>query len=595
MGDGCREAPGTEATLRAKWLLTVGLSTVVVMVLTACGGGNSSSSGGGGTGGSSEQAPWQEPAIPTSVLDAHRLAQQGSFGVTEVLSAEIEAKGPRKWVAEQMALSTSPTRSVYTSGGSADVHQVTDRNDFCTGQSEANCWRDHFSTYPVLGDFYRNAMTKPDQLRQRVAFAMQQWLVVSGHEVSGTYGFRNYHNMLLENAFGNYRTVLRKVALSPVMGDFLNNANNDKAAPNENFARELMQLFAIGVCELNLDGSLKGGECQPTYDNEVVRNMAYALTGWTYPVGGATKWGCPKGQNCRYYEGDMVPAPAFHDAAERRLLSGLTVPAGSTPELALERVLDSLMQHPNLAPFVARHFIQNLVMSNPSPAYVSRVARAFAAGRFDRFGQGQPGDLAATIAAVLLDQEARTPEVARKDGQLREPVLLFTGVLRGLGSTLADPGIFSYWMGDLLLQRVFDPPSVFNFYPPDYALVGSGMPLVGPAFGIHNASTAMERMRYLNCVIDWGGCTSVTPNEAAWVEAYLAAGTPAAGKSNVNGHPADTLLVDRLSRLAYGQLLPSDERQAVLDALKMQWSTPQGRFRQAAYLIFASPRYQLNL
>ena len=127
-------------------------------------------------------------------------------------------------------------------------------------------------------DFYRNATQNADQLRQRVAFALQQIVVVNNLDVEGTYGLRNYHNTLLDNAFTNYRQVLKKVTLSPVMGDFLNNANNDKAAPNENYARELLQLFSIGTCELNADGSLKGGTCSPTYNNETVRNYAVAMT-----------------------------------------------------------------------------------------------------------------------------------------------------------------------------------------------------------------------------------------------------------------------------------------------------------------------------
>ena len=130
---------------------------------------------------------------------------------------------------------------------------------------------------------------------------------------------------------GNYRELLKKVALSPVMGDFLNNANNDAKAPNENFARELLQLFAIGTCELNPDGQLKGGRCAPTYNNEMVRSYAFALTGWTYAAGGATSYGCwPVGANCRYYGGDMVPVARYHDTAERQLLSGVKVAAGST-------------------------------------------------------------------------------------------------------------------------------------------------------------------------------------------------------------------------------------------------------------------------
>ena len=294
--------------------------------------------------------------------DAVRLADQASFGPTEALVATIQTQGASAWVSAQMGLASAR----YTSGMGGEVHQYTGSGDFCDGKG-ANCWRDWSSTEPLVWDFYRNAVTQPDQLRQRVAFALQQIVVVNSLEVDGTYGFRLYYNNLLDNAFGNYRQVLKKVALSPLMGDFLNSANNDKAAPNENFARELLQLFSIGTCELNSDASLKGGACSPTYGNDVVRSYAYAMTGWTYPAGGATPWGCwPSGMNCRYYAGDMVAVASFHDSAERPLLSGVSVAAGTAAPAALDKVLDSLMAHPNIGPFIARQLIQHLVSSNPS-------------------------------------------------------------------------------------------------------------------------------------------------------------------------------------------------------------------------------------
>jgi uncharacterized protein (DUF1800 family) len=244
--------------------------------------------------------------LVASQRDAVRLAQQASFGPTELLVAQIRKQGAERWVAAQMRLDFSR----YSAGGSGAAHQHTNRNqDFCTGRGN-DCWRDWYSSTPLVWDFYRNAVGQPDQLRQRVALALQQILVVSNLEVSGTYGFRYYYNTLLQEAFGNYREILRKTILSPVMGDYLNHANNDRNAPNENFARELLQLFAIGTCRLNQDGSLHGGGCTPTYDNETVRAYAFALTGLTYPPGGASPWGCSTGFNCRYYQGDMVPAAA---------------------------------------------------------------------------------------------------------------------------------------------------------------------------------------------------------------------------------------------------------------------------------------------
>jgi uncharacterized protein (DUF1800 family) len=526
-------------------------------------------------------------------FDAVSLAHQASFGPTEALVADIKAKGTATWVADQMALSNAR----YTSGNGDLIHRHTSPVFFCDQPTYAgpNCWRDWFSSQPLLWDFYRNALTQPDQLRQRAAFALHQIVVISGVTVEGTYGQRNFNNMLLDNAFGNYRQVLKKVTLSPVMGDFLNNANNDKAAPNENFARELLQLFSIGTCELNADGTLKGGNCTPTYSNDTVRNYAYALTGWTYPAGGATSYGCyPLGTNCRYHGGDMVAAAAFHDTTERTLLGGRKVAAGSTAAGALETVLDSLMAHPNTAPFIAKQMIQHLVTSNPSPAYVQRVATAFTSGRYTAggksFGAGANGDLAATIAAALLDADARSATRAASAGQLRPPVLMFTGVLRALNGR-SDGDSLSWWWGERLRQHAFRAPSVFNYYPPDYPVAGT--PLMGPAFGIHNANGALERLNFLTYALDWDG-------SAPEANVPSAIGT----KVDLSAFTADAAdaakLVDRLSLLALGQPLPATPRAEVIKAVSW-WTAStdsanwqRNRVRAAAYLVFLSPQYQVQ-
>jgi uncharacterized protein (DUF1800 family) len=531
-------------------------------------------------------------AMPAAVRrDATRLAQQASFGPSEALVNEIRSQTSATWVAGQMALDLSR----YSSGGGDAIHRNTSETDFCSQPQFAspNCWRDWYSTEPLSWDFYRNAVSQPDQLRQRVAFALQQILVISGHEVSGTYGFRHYYNNLLALAFGNYRDVLRKVVLSPVMGEYLDHVNNDKFYPNENFGRELLQLFSLGTCLLTPDGRLQGGSCQPTYDNATVRNYAFALTGWTYPPGGATPWGCwPEGANCPLFGADMVAAPALRDANARTLLSGVTVAANRTAPQALESVLDSLMRHPNIAPFVGRLLIQNLVSSNPSPEYVGRVAAAFESGRYrsgvKRFGTGTKGDLAATVAAVLLDAEARAD--LPHGGFLREPVLLFTGALRALGGA-TDGAPLGWWWGETLRQHVFNPPSVFNFYPPDYPLAGTA--LVGPQFAIHNANTALERFNFLTYLFDWNG-SDPDPNipNAVGTRVNLDAFAGIAGTPST--------LVDHVSVLALGKTLPATPRQRVIDAVAY-WNSSNAssdwkrrRTATAAYLVLASPDYMVQ-
>ncbi len=539
----------------------------------------------------------------TSQADAVRLAHQATFGPTEPLVALIREQGAERWIASQMSLNrqafkrtpggqTEPVavripQSRYTSGGTNAVHRHTSQTDFCAGRGE-HCWRDWSSSTPLVWDFYRNAIHNPDQLRQRVGLALQQMLVISNYEVYGTYGLRNYHNMLLDHAFGNYRDLLRKVILSPVMGDYLDHVNNDRDAPNENFARELLQLFSLGTCLLNQNGTLQGGQCVPTYNNEEVRAYAHALTGWTYPPGGATPWGCwPRGANCQFYDGDMVTVAALHDTRARNLLSGVALASGHTAPAALEAVLNSVMAHPNIAPFVGRHLIQQLVTSNPSPAYVQRVVLAFSTGRHGNFGTGRKGDLAATVAAVLLDAEARSASPGNAAGRLREPIQLFTGVLRALNGR-TDGDALGWWWGDEMRQHVFRSPSVFNFYPPDYPVAGTA--LVGPAFGIHNANTALNRLNYLNYLLFWGGsgANSAVPN-AVGTQVNLSAFTADAANA--------ATLVDRLSRLALGEVLPTASRNAVITAVNAYPSnTADGRLnrvRQAAFLVFASPQYHL--
>jgi len=584
--DAVRSTPTRPGRLRHAW------SLAATLALVACGGG-----GGGGSSNNTlpvgnapvDSAPvgGSLPDAPTSQIDAVRLADQASFGATEALLTTVRSQGAAKWVSQQMQLPASR----YTRGGTGAVDQHTSATaDFCDDKGEY-CWRDWSSTTPLVWDFYRNAVTQPDQLRQRVALALQQIVVVSNLEVYGTYGFRNYHNMLLDQAFGNYREVLRKVALSPVMGDYLNNTNNDKAAPNENFARELLQLFSIGTCELNPNGTLKGGQCTPTYDNTRVREYAYALTGWTYPAGGKTPYGCwPEGANCPYYGGDMVPLAAFHDNQPRSLLSGVNLSAGHSAPQALESALDSLMSHPNTAPFVGRQLIQHLVSSNPSPAYVQRVADAFVAGRFQGFGGGQRGDMKSTVAAILLDPEARGDNPGNSAGRLREPVQLFTGVLRALNGR-TDGDALGWWWGEELRQHVFRSPSVFNFYPPTYPVAGSS--LVGPQFAIHNANTALQRVNYVNYLVFWDGSApdGEVPN-ALGTQVNLSAFSTDADD------PAK--LVDRLSLLALGRVLPAQARTAVVSAVTAYSPATSGsnyridRVRQAAYLVFASPQYQVT-
>lgn len=571
---------------------------VLISGLAACGGSEPPAEASSSTA-APARAAGQQVGVMLSQESAVRLAQQASFGPSETLIKDIQKQGPVAWVKAQMDLSVSR----YTRGGDDAIHTNKSETGFCSLPKQLtnpNCWRDYYSTEPLSWDFYRNAVSQPDQLRQRVAFALHQILVVSGVEIGGTYGLRRYHNALLDLSFSNYRDVLRRVTLSPVMGDYLDHVNNNPSAPNENYARELLQLFSLGPCKLQANGELQNGRCRATYDNEIVRNYAHALTGWTYPAGGKSYWGCwPEKANCAYYGGNMTSVAAFHDKQSRALLSGVVVPAGSTADQALELVLDSLMTHINIAPFVSKRLIQHLVMSDPSPEYVNRVADAFRRGLYSAdssagpvsFGAGRRGDLAATVAAVLLDDDAR---ILRSNpvrgGHLRSPVLLFTGAIRALnGSTDGAP--LGWWWGETLRQHIFRPPSVFSYYPVDYPVAGTQR--IGPEFGLHNTNAALNRLNYLTYLIDWDG-SAPDPNipDATGTKVRLDAFLDDAGDSEK--------LVDRISGVVLGAPLAAAPREKVLAAVRY-WRNDTApsdwrlrRVRTAAYLVLGSPDYQVQ-
>jgi uncharacterized protein (DUF1800 family) len=582
--------PATTArrTTWRRWLAPL----AAALWLSGCGGGGGAGDAGSGSPAVPAAAPAPAPAQRLSDRDAVRLADQASFGASEALLAELRERSAAEWIAAQMALPASR----YRSGGGDELHRGVTPVPFCERPERAGptCVRDHLSTQPLLWDFYRNALEQPDQLRQRVAFALQQVVVVSGLEVSGTYGHRRHHNLLLDHAFGNWRDLLRAVTLSPVMGEYLDLVNNQAAAPNENYARELLHLFSIGRCRLRRDGLPAGERCEPVADNAQIRAYARALTGWTYPPGGSATTPClPLGSRCPYLGADMVPAPSMHDSSPLTLLSGVQLAAGHDAPQALEAVLDSLMAHPNVGPFVARRLIQHLVTSNPTAGYVDRVATAFERGRLERdghrFGSGRRGDLAATVAAILLDDEARGGAPATAPGRLREPVLVFTGALRAFGGR-SDGEPMAWWLGQELHQMVFNPPSVFSFYSPEMRLAGSA--LEAGAFGIHHSSAAVQRLNLLGLLFDWGG----VPADGSVPGAV---GTAV----DVGAFSADAdqpgRLVDRLSRLLHGQPLPDAARAAVVAAVAA-W-TPEvapgdwraRRVQAAAYLLLAAPAWQV--
>lgn len=561
----------------------------------------------GPTAGSMTNAPVEQPI---SEKGAFRLLQQATFGPTEAGITEAMQQGPKRWLAAQFAMPTS----TYGYRDRDAIHKWGDKNSgFCDQYPDGstarnNCWRDWYSTDLIKLDFFKQASLGTDQLRQRIGFALSQITVVSGVEVESLYGMADYYQMLRENAFTNYRDVLLSVAMHPVMGEYLNMVNNNATDPNENFARELLQLFSIGTCELNDDGTLKDGKCNATYNNDMVRQYAYALTGWTFPAGGVNPWCTPKcdWKNPTYLKGSMVPVNEQHDKQARSLLAGNNLAAGHSPMQAMNAVVDSLMAHPNIAPFISKQLIQFLVTSNPSPAYVARVSAAFKSGKHETFGTGQKGDMKATIAAIILDDEARNDASAQTAsmGKLREPIIMMVSAVRALNGYTDGERMGLYGWGSSLSQPLFNSPSVFNYYTPDYPLAGQPG-LVAPQFQLLNANTSLNWSNFSNDVVYWW--YNKGEGLAAKADMLGSTGSKVSYAAWEKDAEDTTKLINRLDKLFTGGSLGAAGKAAIATALAAYtsqdtWLTDANnasswqreRVRTAAYLFIASPYFQVQ-
>nr|MBA3573103.1 DUF1800 family protein [Pyrinomonadaceae bacterium] len=344
--------------------------------------------------------------------------------------------------------------------------------------------------------WWTHAIAGPDQLRQRVAFALHEILVVSINSAGlggRPYALPTYYDVLVRNAFGNYRQLLEEITLNPAMGAYLNMLQSQKAdargrLPNENYPRELLQLFSIGLYNLNLDGSLTlGSDGSPiaTYQQDVILGMSAALTGWTYGQTGTPVF--YPGVARQDWRAPMVNIASYHDTNAKQILSGVALPAGQTAEQDLRTTLDTVFAHPNVGPFISRQLIQRLVTSNPSPGYVYRVASVF-----NNNGQGVRGDLKAVIRAILVDYDARgEARTSQGAGKQREPVLRVTNLLRAFKAS-SPSGRFSMRNAYAsLAQEAMFSPTVFNFFTPDYqrpgAIAAAG--LKSPEFEITTETT----------------------------------------------------------------------------------------------------------
>jgi uncharacterized protein (DUF1800 family) len=454
------------------------------------------------------------------------------------------------------------------------------------------------STYPapaatdmglgkVQQQFFFNAVNGPDQLRQRVAFSLNEIWVVGENKVNDPTGYSNYIGALTNDALGNYYSVMKDVTLTPAMGHWLDMVNNDKPGTgqhaNENYARELMQLFTLGLNELNPDGTAvldASGNPIPTYTQDDVMALGRALTGWTYPTqpGQALQK-----HNPSYYGGPMAPFESNHDSGAKTLL-GQSVAAGQSAEQELDSVLTIIFNHPNLPPFVCKQLIEKLVTSNPSPAYVQRVAQAFASGKFNAYGSGKRGDMQATTAAILLDTEARrgdSPTTANpNDGKLREPIVMMVSIARAFHAVSDGSGFQSKGAG--MSQDIFNSGSVFNFFPPDNLI--SQTTLNGPEFAIFNTNTSLARVNFINSIV-YGSISGNTKLDFAPV---ITAGTPDQMLAWLNslflhGTMSDSMKQSTLTAIA-----------AITIANPPSTSDLTNQAKAAIYLVTSSSQYQVQ-
>jgi len=433
----------------------------------------------------------------------------------------------------------------------------------------------------VQNQFFLNGVNDADQLRQRIAFALNEIWVVGENKVNDPTGYTNYMQALTNDALGNYYDVMTDVTLTPAMGHWLDMVNNDKPATgqhaNENYARELMQLFTLGLSQLNTDGTqaLDGsGNPIPTYTQDDVMALGRSFTGWTYPtMSGATLLK----HNPSYYGGPMVPFESNHDSGAKTFL-GQSVAAGQSAEQELANVLTIIFNNSNLPPFVCQQLIEKLVTSNPSPAYVARVTAAFTSGKFQSYGSGKRGDMQAVAAAILLDAEARrgdsqTTAVAT-DGKLREPVVMMVGLARAFHANTDGTG-FTGQSGNMS-QSLFNSGSVFNFFPPESLIPGTT--LNGPEFAIFNTSTALNRVNFINTLV-YGKLSSTTTVDFTPV---INAGTP-------------DQMVSWLNNLFLHGTMSSQMQSSIMTALGAVSSTDTTNLAKTAiYLVTSSSQYQVQ-
>ena len=555
---------------------------------------------------------------PATDADTVRFLEQASWGPTPAEIARVKAMGFRAYLDEQFSL--PPANAPKGSNYPDLTFPLDDSSQQCptTNPSDPNynqtvCLRDNYTMYPVHRTFFSNALYGNDQLRQRVAFALHQILVVSANsEVNRPSWMTMYLQALDRNAFGSYKTLLNEITLNPGMGEFLDMRLSTRTNPNENFAREVLQLFSIGTDVLKLDGTPQRdaqGATIPTYSQADVNEFTRVFTGWNFAPA--------IGPGITNFRDPMVPRGGQnHDAGAKTLLNGFSIPLCNSPngtaniactQSDMAAVMTHLSEHPNVAPFISKQLIQHLVTSNPSPAYVERVARVFnndCNGLYSQGCTGARGNLKFVVQAILLDPEARGDVKTDPNyGKLREPAQFINGFLRAFNvksfdkTSTSDGVLGNRSSGDFtgsLDQFIFQPPTVFSYYQPGYEVPGTK--ILGPAFGILSTTTTLRRANNINTLIFNGVSTNATPT-AASPDRPRGTSIDIANLEALAANPAD--VVNALDALLLHGTMHPQMRTSIITAMNAindanLTTRHQKRARTAVYLVTTSSQYEIQ-
>ncbi len=524
-------------------------------------------------------APSPSPApapVPTAKADAARLLVQATYGPTMGEIDSVAASGAEAWVTQQFATPPMDTHWAYVMERKGPIGCTVCNAQYINATMES---------------FWTQAVRGPDQLRQRTVLALSELFVVS--TVNSPVDIHadahaSYLDMLSRNAFGNFRTLLEQVSTHPTMAHYLSHMRNQKEdpttgrIPDENYAREVMQLFSIGLWQLNADGTRKldgSGRPIPTYGQDDVMGLAKVFTGWSWngPDKSGSRWEGWIGKN---WKDQLQNYPDHHSQSEKRFL-GTVVPAGTSGEQSMKVAMDTLFNHPNVGPFIGSQLIKRFVTSNPSPAYVGRVA-----GAFNNNGGGVRGDMKAVLRAVLLDPEARSAaQLADSNwGKLREPLVRFGNWMRAFNASAAN-GYYSIWNLEdpvsSIGQNPLRAPSVFNWFRPGYAPPGEILRkgLVAPEFQITHETTTTGYANFVTHTVERGHGWNSSAIKANYSPEVALANNPAA-------------LMDRLNLLLTAGRMSASTRQTILDAVTAMPATkPEARVHTAVALTMLSPDF----